>query len=134
MANIKMYTCSLFWVRISESMQEIVVTFKLGKQITPFKQNFTYPVLCMLCAEQLQSFFFFSPFFFILIFPPGLVCLIVEAPHQENVEDWSIFLSPQITTFLALISVFRTQWWRWVDEGERSKWPRLANGNASPRE
>ena len=26
--------------------------------------------------------------------PPGLVCLIVEAPHQENVEDWSIFLSP----------------------------------------
>ena len=27
-------------------------------------------------------------------YSPGLVCLIVEAPHQENVEDWSIFLSP----------------------------------------
>ena len=54
-------------MRISESMQEIVVTFKLGKQITPFKQNFTYPVLCMLCAEQLQSFFFFSPFLYFLL-------------------------------------------------------------------
>ena len=42
-------------------------------------------------------------------YSPGLVCLIVEAPHQENVEDWSIFLPPQITTFLALISVFTTQ-------------------------
>ena len=48
-------------------MNVILVTFALGKQNTPFEQNSTYPVLFIQCAEQPQSFFFFSLFLYFLL-------------------------------------------------------------------
>ena len=52
---------------MNENTKEILVTFKLSKQKTTFEQNSKYPVLFMHCAEQLQSFFFFSPFLYFLL-------------------------------------------------------------------